>query len=60
MLKEKRKEMRLTQKELSKISGVPLRTIENWEQIGVDHATVGNLKKVARALGCSIGELVGE
>lgn len=60
MLKEKRKEMKLTQKELSKVSGVPLRTIENWERLGVDHATVGNLRKVARALGCKTGDLIGD
>lgn len=60
MLKEKRNEMKLTQKELSRISGVPVRTIENWERLGVDHATVGNLKKAAGALGCKVGDLVGD
>lgn len=46
MLKEKRQEAKLSQRRLSELSGVPKRTIQDWERKGVDHATVGNLKKV--------------
>lgn len=60
MLKEKRKEKGFTQKGLAEASGLPFRTIQNWEQLGIDHATVGNLKKVAKALGCKPGDLIGE
>lgn len=60
MLKEKRAEKGLSQRKLAELSGVPYRTIENWEQRGIDHATVGNLRKVARALGCTVGDLAGD
>lgn len=59
MLKERREKTGLTQKGLSEASGVPLRTIQNWELRGVDHATVGNLKKAAAVLGCSLDDLAG-
>ena len=51
MLKEKRQEAKLSQRRLSELSGVPKRTIQDWERKGVDHATVGNLKKVTGVLG---------
>ena len=59
MLKEKRREAGLTVKALSELSGVPARTIQNWESDGVGHASVENLLKVARALGVTLDELAG-
>ena len=38
--------------------GVPKRTIQDWGRKGVDHATVGNLKKVTGVLGCRIDDLL--
>lgn len=58
MLKEIRKRKGMTQRELSEASGVPLRTIQNWER-DFSHATVGNALKVARALGVTLDELAG-
>lgn len=60
MLKRKRAELGLSRPDLERLSGVPARTIEKWEQRGIDHATVGNLRKVARALGCTVGDLAGD
>lgn len=54
MLKDKQKKAGLTQRKLSELSGAPLRTIQNWEQFGIETITVGNLKKVADALGCKM------
>lgn len=59
VLKEKRQAAGLTVKALSELSGVPTRTIQNWESDGVGHATVGNLLKVAHALGVTLDELAG-
>lgn len=58
MLKEKRQEAKLSQRRLSELSGVPKRTIQDWERKGVDYATVGNLKKVTGVLGCRIDDLL--
>lgn len=41
--------------ELSRRSGVPVRTIENIEK--TDHATVANALKLADALGVTLDEL---
>ena len=41
--------------ELSRRSGVPIRTIENIEK--TDHATVANAIKLADALGVTLDEL---
>ncbi|TNU89007.1 helix-turn-helix transcriptional regulator [Eggerthella lenta] len=58
MLKEKRKQAKLSQPKLSKESDVPLRTIQNWEKRGIEHATVGSLKRVCDVLGCKIDDLL--
>ncbi len=58
MLSEIRKEEGLTQRRLAELSGVPRRTIQNWEESGFGNATVRNAVKVARALGRSIEELL--
>lgn len=58
MLKEKRKESGLSQRKLSEKSGIPLRTIQNWEGGGIKCAVVGTLKKVADVLGCRVDDLL--
>ena len=58
VLSFERKKMGLTQKALAEASGVPVRTIQAWEDRGVSHATVGNLVKVADALGCTLDDVV--
>lgn len=60
MLRKKREEKGLSRRALSEASGVPYRTLEYWEIRGVDRATVGNLKKVAKTLGCKTGDLIGD
>ena len=57
MLKKKRKEAGLTQKQLAEKSGVPLRTIQNWED-HVNEPLARPLKKVAEVLGCRVDDLV--
>lgn len=57
MLKQRRKEAGLTQKQLAELSGVPWRTIRNWE----DHVTepmAKPLKRVADVLGCTVDDLI--
>ena len=56
-LRRARKAAGLTQKELSSLSGVKLRTIQNWEY-GVTVPTVPVFKKVADALGCKVDDLI--
>lgn len=58
MLKEKRKEAGLTQRELSELSGVPRRTLQDWEALGAGRADAGRLARVARVLGCAMEELL--
>lgn len=58
MLSFERKRAGLTQRQLAEKSGVPARTIQYWEDKGVRRATVGNLMKVADALGCTLDEIV--
>lgn len=58
MLSIERKRSGLTQKGLAELSGVPVRTIQYWEDKGVRRANVGSLMKVADALGCSLDQIV--
>lgn len=58
MLKEKRRQAKMTQPQLAETSGVPLRTIQNWEMRGIERAMVGKLKRVCDALGCKIDDLL--
>lgn len=52
-----RKEKGMSRKELSDKSGVPYRTIDNWEKRVNKLETVAILKKVADALECKIDDL---
>lgn len=58
MLKDIRKSKGYTMERLAKESDTPLRTIQNWETIGIEHATVKNALRVAKILGCTIDELI--
>lgn len=58
MLKERRKAAGLNQNELSELSGVPKRTIQHWEENGVENGTVKNVLKVADALQLFIEQLI--
>ena len=57
MLKVKRVEAGMSQRELAAKSGVPLRTLQNWER-DVSQASVGSLKRVADTLGCKVDDLL--
>ena len=54
-LKKLRTERKFSVPELSRRSGVPVRTIENIEK--TDHATVANAIRLADALGVTLDEL---
>lgn len=58
MLKERIEAAGLTQKELARISGVSLRTIEHWVEHGVENGAVKNVVKVADALQLFIEQLM--
>lgn len=47
----------LSQRELSKISGVGMNTIVKVEKGNIDGVSVGILKKLAAALGTTVNEL---
>ena len=57
-LKRIRKEKKLTQQELSQLSGVPQQTISRYEK-GSRNADSENLKKLALALKVSADDLLG-
>lgn len=58
ILKERREAAGLTQKQLAEKAGIHHRCIQYWEKVGVEHASVGNVKPVADALGLFIDQLV--
>ena len=55
-LKTKRKQVGLSQSELAKLSGIPVRTIQQYEQRqkNINRAQVEYLFKLSNALGCSV------
>jgi len=57
MLKEMRRRAGMTQRELAERSGVPRRTIQNWEN-GVAEPPARQLKRVADVLGCKVDDLL--
>lgn len=59
-LKEKRLTAGLSQIELSKISGVPVRTIQQYEQRqkNINSAKVETVMSIAKALSCSINDIL--
>lgn len=60
-LKELRKNAGFTQAELADRSEVPLRLIRAYEQgtVSLSHAEAGTVARLARALMCDVGKLVG-
>jgi transcriptional regulator with XRE-family HTH domain len=56
--KRLREEARMTQVEAAQRSGIPLRTLCNWEQ-GQRVPRLDHAMKLARALGVSMDELTG-
>ena len=58
MLKQKRKEAKMTVFDLAVKSGIHYRTIQEWERRGCGMAKAGSLKKVADALGCKVDDLI--
>ena len=60
MLSEIRNGAGLTQEELARESGVSLRTIQYLEADGTADAKVRTLARIARALGCTVDDLLRE
>lgn len=58
-MKKKRKELQLSQLDLSRLSGVPQSTISAVET-GIRIPTEDTMRLIAKGLGCSVGELLGE
>ena len=59
-LKQKRLEAGLSQSELSKISGVPVRTIQQYEQRqkNINLAKVESVLSISKALSCDINDIL--
>lgn len=53
-----RKEQGISRQELSRRSGVPIRTLEGWSSRARLPRDVYQLLKVAKALGCQIEDLI--
>lgn len=58
MLKDQRTRVGMTQRQLAEKSGVPYRTIQDWERFGVSPHVLKQLKKLADALGCGVADLI--
>lgn len=59
-LKQKRLEADLSQSELSKLSGVPVRTIQQYEQRqkNINSAKVESVLSISKALSCNINDIL--
>lgn len=59
-LKDKRMEMKLSQSQLAKKSGVKLRVLQHYEQKtkNFDHARIGTILKICLALNCKISDVM--
>lgn len=53
-----REEKSINRTQLARLSGVPLRTIEDWEADRAIPTNVYQLLKVAKVLGCRIEDLI--
>lgn len=60
MLKEIRKSRNISQGQLSKLSNVPVRMIQQWEQgaRNIDGANINYLTSLSIVLGCKIEDIV--
>ena len=59
-IKQLRQNLDMSRAELSKQSGVPARTIDDWENNRRKPRDVYQLKKIADVLGCYIEDLIEE
>ena len=57
-IKQLRQNLNMSRAELSKQSGVPARTIDDWENGRRKPRDVYQLKKIADVLGCYIEDLI--
>ena len=59
-LKQKRLEAGLSQSELSKLSGIPVRTIQQYEQRqkNINSAKVESVLSISKALSCDINDIL--
>lgn len=59
-LQQKRKEAGLSQSQLAAKSGVPLRTLQHWENGDRDirKAAIETGLRIAKALGCNINDII--
>lgn len=57
-IEERRKTVKMSRAELSRRSGVPVRTLEDWEYEKNLPRDVYQLAKVAKALNCLIEDLI--
>lgn len=60
LLEEYRKKRKLNQYELSDLSGVPQPMISEIETEKVKNPTVGTLYKLAKAMRCTVDDLIQE
>ncbi len=60
LLEEYRKKRRLNQRELSDLSGVPQPMISEIETGSVKNPTVFTMAKLAKALRCTVDDLIEE
>lgn len=60
MLRDLRQKAGLSQQKLAELSGVPRRTIQDWERLRVSPTVVDNLRRLAKVLDCTIDELIGD
>lgn len=58
MLSDIRRAAGMTQEELSEASGVPRRTIQDWERFGVSPRTASQLIAMSDALGCTVDQIL--
>ena len=59
-IKQLRQNLNMSRAELSKQSGVPARTVDDWENGRRKPRDVYQLKKIADVLGCYIEDLIEE
>ena len=59
-IKQLRQNLSMSRVELSKQSGVPARTVDDWENGRRKPRDVYQLKKIADVLGCYIEDLIEE
>ncbi len=56
-LRERCREIGLTDRQLSELSGVPFGTINHWIHVGYSKARLSEIAKVAKVLELSLDEL---